>query len=344
MPQPDATLFHQIDCDEFVLACLARSKAPLSLALLQRRLKSYVAPDRTSVAVDALAGAGLVLAQEKFLELSNEGVKSAAKQLGKDKKYGWDRLVKSRFPIQALGLDPDDAMIRKKMSNASVFKAAVVGVGYGLPISTILSPVAVRSELVWQCLRGSMSEIVGKGPFREIDKSNIVDRTILGGLAGVTVKSVEQAMNALAAKATGSPKTDLESIRRRLITSRVAVGASVAEISGRTSNPSTSSKPNGTYNEESHFSERVRSVSAGLATPPFQGRVAIAQVYDAYGSEFSDAGSLDSFKARLIASAKKRELELARLDLPERMAKGLRQRSHTPWNDDEVHFVVNEWK
>jgi len=84
----------------------------------------------------------------------------------------------------------------------------------------------------------------------------------------------------------------------------------------------------------------VKQVAEQLTTPPFQGRVAIAQVYDAYGRIHSDAGSLASFKARLIEAAKTHEILLGRLDLPERMDKDLRVRSETPWDTEYVHFVL----
>ena len=86
------------------------------------------------------------------------------------------------------------------------------------------------------------------------------------------------------------------------------------------------------------------TVARSLNTPPFKGRVAIAQVYDAYGRVHSDAGSLESFKRRLVEAAKLRAIDLTRLDMPERMNADLRNRSSVEWDTDEVHFVVTEWK
>jgi hypothetical protein len=45
-----------------------------------------------------------------------------------------------------------------------------------------------------------------------------------------------------------------------------------------------------------------------------------------------------------VAAAKGRELELGRLDLPERMDRDLRLRSEAPWGNDTVHFVITEFK
>ena len=83
------------------------------------------------------------------------------------------------------------------------------------------------------------------------------------------------------------------------------------------------------------------TTAVGLETPPFRGRVAIAQVYDAFGA---DCGSLEHFKGRLIDAAKGRLIDLSSLDMPEYMSAELRDRSATPWGEEWMHFVVSEWK
>jgi hypothetical protein len=97
-------------------------------------------------------------------------------------------------------------------------------------------------------------------------------------------------------------------------------------------------------NGKDSFAKKVNEVASKLSTPPFQGRVAIAQVYDVYGKIYPDAGSLVNFKERLVNAARNREVQLSRLDLPERMGRELRERSETRWDREEVHFVITEWK
>jgi hypothetical protein len=93
------------------------------------------------------------------------------------------------------------------------------------------------------------------------------------------------------------------------------------------------------------FAERVKQIASALKTPPFQGRVAIAQVYDAYKQKYrGDSPNIENFKIRLVNAAKRRELDLGRLDLPEHMDRDLRQRSAAAWGKDEVHFVVHRWE
>jgi hypothetical protein len=84
----------------------------------------------------------------------------------------------------------------------------------------------------------------------------------------------------------------------------------------------------------------VLDVSRDVSTPPFTGRVAIAQVYDAYGKRYADAGSLVDFKRRLLEAARKREINLQKVDMGELMGKDLRERSQVQWDSDVVHLLL----
>ena len=128
--------------------------------------------------------------------------------------------------------------------------------------------------------------------------------------------------------AVGLPRCDASGLRKQLIRIGLKRESTPAELP---------LQPDG-------FAARVKEVAKSLSTPPFQGRVAIAQIYDAYGRVHADAGSLASFKERLVAAAKERELRLGRLDLPERMDRDLRLRSEVFWGTDTVHFVITELK
>jgi hypothetical protein len=188
---------------------------------------------------------------------------------------------------------------------------------------------AVATELIWQLLRQGMPGVVGKGPFPALQKLGTIERTLLAGFAGIKAKTLPEAINGVAALALGLEKVSADTLREQLI----KIGVSRADM--QASSPETT---NGS------FAHRVLVVAETLSTPPFQGRVAIAQVYDAYGKVHADAGSLQSFKERLVQSAKAREIDLGSLDLPERMSKDLRQRSETRWGSDEVHFVIIDWR
>ncbi|MFZ4072007.1 MAG: hypothetical protein ACOYJ6_18145 [Caulobacterales bacterium] len=324
LPTPDLARFTAVGSELVTLAYLHSQRQGLSLATLQQRLKRLVPAKAVDAAVSELISKDTARS-EKSVALTPKGHQEAMRVLGTDASEPWDVIRARRLPLVALGLDPDQVDVKRRYAKADSLKAAAIAVAFGLPREAMTSVRAVTSEIVWQILRSGLAELVGRGPFPEIEKAGVVERTLLAGLAGATAKSLPEAINALAKKALGVPKIDADILRERL----VVVGVSLSG-SDRTRGGS--------------FAERVRDVALTLSTPPFTGRVAIAQVYDAYGKAHPDAGSLQSFKERLVQAAKSREIDLGRLDLPERMSKDLRQRSEAKWGSDEVHFVITEWK
>jgi hypothetical protein len=321
LPRSDISRFAKIDPEFVVQAFLVSTRQNVSLPQLQRRLSTLLRGETVANIISRLVSNGKVTQVDAKLRLTATTEKATHTLLGRDAGKSWEIIRLRRLPTLALGLDPDNAEVRKKVVRADVLKAAIIGVGFDLPKDCFLSSTGVRSELVWRVLRNNLPEVVGKGPFPLIDKSNIVDRTILAGLAGVHAKTVNDAIAALAAKTIEIKETGVDGLRRRLI--HLALEEKRGEGDG--------------------FAERVKIIAKTLNTPPFQGRIAIAQIYDAYGRAYPDAGSLASFKRRLVAAAKARELNLSRLDLPEHMSHDLRTRSETSWDSDEVHFVVTEW-
>jgi hypothetical protein len=127
---------------------------------------------------------------------------------------------------------------------------------------------------------------------------------VLAGLANIRTRRVTEAVDGVAAAAIGLQKCDIDTFRRRLII--LAVERSVGQRAPaelRSPAPPAPHPP-----ADGSFAARVKQLAEKLTTPPFQGRVAIAQVYDAYGRIHPDAGSLQSFKARLVEAAKARAL------------------------------------
>jgi hypothetical protein len=334
LPKPERSHFSPIDPALVVHAYLFKCKTAIRLDGLQRRLKALVEPDITKRVVEQLASTGQMQLESQKLGLTESGEKAARNLLGRDVSETWETIRDRRFPVLALGFDADAAEPRKKLATPGNLKIAIVAVGFGLPRDKALVPTDVRSELVWRVLRRAIPQVIGNGPFPPISKSNVVDRVILAGLAGVRAKSIDKAVDALAALAIDAAKTDTRSLRIRLV--QIAIGqAALPRL--KLKGESKETTPGG-------FADRVKAVARALDTPPFQGRVAIAQIYDAYGRQHPDAGSLASFKERLVTAARARKLELSRLDLPEYMERDLRERSQTVWDSNEVHFVVTEWK
>jgi len=315
-----------------MIAYLARRKLPITTGQISRGLKGWLTEGEIKGALEVLVGDGHVRVGEK-IELTQSGKDKGKRIIGVDAEEEWEKILSRRFVLLALGLDPDDGDVRRRFARWDAQQAAVIAVSFALPRKEMASTKAVCGELVWQTLKAGLSEVVGRGPFPAIDKPAAVERVILGGLAGGRpVRTIPQAISAVAAVAVGMKECNADSLRQRLIELAVQRAATPPT-------PHTMIKE-GQATAKGQFATLVKQVAEQLTTPPFQGRVAIAQLYDAYGRIYPDAGSLMSFKARLIEAAKKHEILLGRLDLPERMDKDLRVRSETPWDTEYVHFVL----
>jgi hypothetical protein len=88
------------------------------------------------------------------------------------------------------------------------------------------------------------------------------------------------------------------------------------------------------------FARQVQAVADRLSTPPFSQEVAIGQVYDVYGRDYPNAGTLEHFKARLVDANRARLLVLYRLDDPGALDAGLRDRSLIETPGGRYHFVA----
>ena len=329
LPQVGISRFCPVSPELVLRAYLSCQPQGISLNALQRNLQTIVSPAAVDDTVALLIERGEVLS-DKTLKLANRKAVST-EILGRDAGTKWADIKARRLPLIVLGYDPDDFEVRRKFSKPDQIKAAVIAVGFGLPKEIAADLKAVRSEIVWRILRAGLADIVGRGPFPMIEKPGTVERTLLSGMIGVASKSIVDATNNLAAHAVGIKKGNLDAVKERLI----VLGIERCQSNG-------AAIPLNRHVD--NFAAKVAEIASKLSTPPFHGRVAIAQVYDQYGKIYPDAGSLAAFKERLVGAAKNREIQLGRLDLPERMANDLRERSETKWNREEVHFVITDWK
>jgi hypothetical protein len=329
LPRPDISRFSPISPEVVALSYLGLARRPLSSATLKTRLSVFVDPDSVDSALTSFVADGKA-AIEKAVTLTKAGRDEAKRVLGRDVDEDWEKVWKQRLPLIVLGLNPDEPNSRRKFAKADALIAATIAVSFALPSENMSSKNAVCGELVWRILKETLSEVVGKGPFPVIDKLGTVERVVLAGVANVPARTIKEAVSGLSAAAVGLKNSDADGLRRQLI----RIGVQRAATGTKSAAPLI----------DNGFAARIKEVARSLSTPPFEGRVAIAQVYDAYGKVHPDAGSLASFKERLVRAAKARQLDLGRLDLPERMDRDLRLRSAAEWGTDEVHFVVTAWK
>jgi hypothetical protein len=167
-------------------------------------------------------------------------------------------------------------------------------------------------------LRARLSDLIGNA---QLNLPPVPSQRILLGLAGLKSGDLKHAMAVLAARCVGlEKKAGAGELRMALV--RNALDFQPPRVS------------------QSTFTQRVIEVSRDVSTPPFTGRVAIAQVYDAYGKRYADAGSLADFKRRLLEAARKREISLQKVDMGELMGRDLRERSQVQWDSDVVHLLL----
>lgn len=88
------------------------------------------------------------------------------------------------------------------------------------------------------------------------------------------------------------------------------------------------------------FAARVQAITNVSAAGPFSDRLAIGALYDAYGRDFADAGSMASFKERIVEAFTRKLISLRRLDdrtlwSPEDLA-----RCQVQFRDYRFHFVA----
>lgn len=343
IPKPDSSRFAALDPADLVLAYLAGQKTALSAKLLARRLAAVADAATVAAGTATLCDRGLVSANAQVV-LHEAGRAAGKTLLGRDAGSRWeDVLTRRLFPL-SLGLDPEAAELRTRLARPDARQAAVIAIAYGLPAEMVGRKVQVCSELVWRTLEAGLGALLGQGRLPEITKPGVTERVLLAGLAGGTAKSMPEAVKLVAFAALGRPPGDPAALRNGTIALALAnarrgpAAATTPPVAQPASPPAKASDGPA----DGVFAGRVTEVAQALTTPPFQGRVAIAQVYDAYGRAFPDAGSLQSFKERLIAAAFARQLELGRLDMPEYMDKELRQRSEAAWGRDFVHFVITD--
>lgn len=327
--QPALDRFGRIDPAHFVAATLLEAKRTRSPAQLQSSLRKWAAGPLVQAALRDGKARGHLWVDEERVELTDEGRAAAREALGDDADEPRDKLIERRFPVLALGLDPDDPDVRRKLASHHDLVGAIVAIGFGLPGTATLSLKHTCTELIWRTLRANLPGVVGSGPFPMVEESDVVGSTILAGLAGVAGAAPSQALKHLAGQALMIASSQVEVMRLRLVQIGLIHGIDASPLAAA---PLT---------DDEGFAERVRQTAAALETPPFRGRVAIAQVYDAFGA---DCGSLASFKERLAEGARQRRIDLSSLDVPEYMEPELRDRSVTAWGEDRMHFVVSEWK
>ena len=94
--------------------------------------------------------------------------------------------------------------------------------------------------------------------------------------------------------------------------------------------------------EQDHVRKERNRSCIQAQNSSFDGRVAIAPVYDEYSKHHPHAGSLADFKCRLVDEARRHKLSLQRADKPELLETELRQRSEAQWDGEQYTLSLSD--
>jgi hypothetical protein len=271
------------------------------------------------------------------LKLSAAGRAKAQDTLGVLAGRGWAELKLRGLVALSLGLDPKDAKTGLYLARRENLESAALGRLYGV---TAAGAMPTRTQFRYALLRAL---IVARMPeceaaFPEIPMQNtsrdVVGRAVMLGAAGLAKGTMRDAEAMLLRKALGLTTDDREELVEALI--RASLGRNTPSLPARIRIESAAQELTG-------FAKTVRDLAKTLQTAPFEGRVAIAQVYDAGVAGGLNFGTLEEFKSRVVAACRGGLLDLERYDIAGSMDGTLRERSRTAFGRDERHFIVNEW-
>ncbi|MBK1649431.1 hypothetical protein [Rhabdochromatium marinum] len=328
LPKPELAFA----ANDFLLLYIHKkpAKKPKTIKQISNALKNYaISLEKIEQSLKQLETEEQLKLQKNRPVLNDAGEKRVRQLLGKDVSQDWETLCKYRLPMQALGYDADDSNVRQRFKGAEGLRHALLAQAFKLDNDDRISLDGIRSTIVWRQLAPALPAGI-KPPYPLLGSKSVIGHTVLAGLAGVTANGWRQAVERLAATLLNLPGTGIEPLRQAIL--KQALQQSVPEFA-------TNSKSGC---EEQTFAARVLDVAQKLETPRFNGQVAIGQVYDAYGRHYADAGSLASFKQRILEAAKAGELQLTRANQPGDVPDP--ERSIIHWDDDIVHLIVVEWR
>jgi hypothetical protein len=271
------------------------------------------------------------------LRLTEAGRVAVEEAFGSLPARGWDGIKMRGLPALALGLDPKAPATSAFLARKDNLESAALGVLYA---ATALGAMPTRTQVRFALLRRL---IIARMPecepaLRETPMQNatrdVIGRAIMLGAAGMSSGTMRDAEKALLQTALGLTSDGREELIEALV--RASLGLNTPRLPIRIRISSAAQELTG-------FAESVRELAKTLRTAPFEGRVAIAQVYDAGIARGIEFGTLDEFKSRVVTAARAGLLDLERYDIAGPMDSALRERSRTAFGRDERHFIVNEW-
>ncbi|MEM7677909.1 MAG: hypothetical protein AAF449_18075 [Myxococcota bacterium] len=326
-PQPDRTKLARIEARTLIEARLA--VGPRSEGELQKALRGYIDKAAFATAFNKIKDEGRITPVKTRWALRTDvqqhPIIAAIIAAGLD----WSKVQGCVLPAVALGLSPRWE-VAKRFTKVDSLRASLIALLYKLPVAVdrVTLPQARESLLVF-----TLSAVLPKVPEMRwpaikgdasLDKFSV---TVLRGLTQLSKGNIVQTINTVAAEAVEAKDTSADALRLQLVKACV-IPRKI--IDGPGIEPPPIEK----------FAQRIQSITDERAAPPFEDRLAIGTLYDIYGRDHADAGSLASFKERIIAAFTKKLISLRRLDDKGLWDRETRDRSQVEYNDYRFHFVA----
>lgn len=309
----DATAsgLHPISVETFLLTYLYTMDKPASAKEISSWIDNYIDRDVTEKKIESWTKQGLVISQNRKYELGPKG-KSAAESVaaGRFDKKKRDTTI---LPALALGLPLNSNGAGRLTKTENLHAVALVRL-CNLPLdpNTATRNQAV-SALLTEALSGKGGRRIGSYPLD----------LFAGGLGDISAA---------------------DTLRRTLVKAALKLPSAIPGIETihESNREEKSRRDLSEKGDLAAFAERVQQVTDRLTTPPLSDAVAIAQVYDEYGREHTDAGSFETFKSRLLDAQGKRLLGMRTLDRPETIDRDLRKRSEIKSEFRTFHLIARK--
>jgi hypothetical protein len=291
------------------------------------------------------------LIEAKPYRLTDAGREQAARFLGlmaPPANAKWPTLRDRYLVARALGIDPADKELLKKVGSSDGVRAAVLVRHFQLPGSPVPSESRVMHLLAWRQLREAHDLEIPLT--QDISHKAILGATLLKG------QHAKEPVKLLAAQVTRADNTDIAKVRdaviRQWLAAREAVEPPPPSVSpSLPSSPAASSVSPSPPFDLTTFAARVQELARSAATGRFgDNKVFLSHVWDRFIDQPQDASDRNGhgpspgmtraeFDRHLVEANRQNLLTLSRADLVSAMDPGDVEASEIRLPHSTFHFV-----
>ena len=290
-----------VSTQDYLLARLAAvSDGRRSPRQLAGDLKTRLAAEHWSAAIDTLAARRWILPDESKVTLSPTGRREVVRRFGTLERDA-GRMARRIEPALCLGCRPDSTFAAR-LVRPDTLRAIVLTRVYQLPLDEA---------------RVTLSQAIGS--------------LLVRGMSGLSPDESAPEVREAARHITAD-LSDIARLRQALLCLALQFGLTRARTPGVA--PRSAASPG-----LRQFAQHVVNIAQTAHTGPFAHKTPVGHLYDEYGRRHADAGTLSQFKQRLLQASKAGLLALLPLDDPRAMDASARERSEIAVASGALHFV-----